>query len=313
MALLFLSLACGRPATQLLELDIAPDSIPEGIAVHPETGDIYVSSVHLDKITRSAPEGRNGVDVIRSGEYGYTAGVGMEVFQNSLLALGSDNRKKKSLLLQIGLSNDLLVNRFTLPDSIPNYFNDLAMDNDMNAYITDTEFHKIYKFDSKRAAITLYMENEQIQHPNGITISADGSKLFIDSYLSGIRIVDIQSGQILNGPHPPSAGKGIDGLKYYQNKLYAVLNGAGMDYSAHGLYEFQLSSNEETIVSAAPVAINHPKMDIPTTVDIVDDTAYLLLNSQLENLDQATHEIIARTKLTKTYVLKIDLKRFNKK
>jgi hypothetical protein len=87
-----------------------------------------------------------------------------------------------------------------------------------------------------------------------------------------------------------------------------VVNGAAVDPSAHGLYRFRLSENEETIVSMTPIAINHAKMEIPTTVDIEGDRAYLLLNSQLENLDQQRNEIIEPAKLSKTYVLKLDLK-----
>jgi hypothetical protein len=308
LSVLFLLLACKGQMAELLELDIAITSIPEGIAVDPKTGDIYISSLHLDKITRSAANGKNSTDVVGSGQYGYTTGVGMETARNLLFALGSDNRTKKSLLLQIDLKNDSLVNRASLPDSIPGYFNDLALDENMNAYITDTEFHKVYKYDSHTDNISPFMENEQIKYPNGIAISDDGSKLFIDSYSAGIRIVDIQSRQILNVPHQPSAEKGIDGLKYYKNSLYAVVNGAAVDPSAHGLYRFRLSENEETIVSMTPIAINHAKMEIPTTVDIEGDRAYLLLNSQLENLDQQRNEIIEPAKLSKTYVLKLDLK-----
>jgi len=48
-------------------------------------------------------------------------------------------------------------------------------------------------------------------------------------------------------------------------------------------------------------------MNIPTTIDIVDGYAYILANSQLDNLDQDKNEIIDPENLTNTYVLKVKL------
>lgn len=289
---------------ETIVLDIDPSTIPEGIAVHPASKDIFISSVHLDKITKSNSQGKNSTDVIPPKHLGYTAGVGMGIKRNYLFALGSVNRKKQSMVLQIDLMGNEIVNSFKTNDSIPNYFNDLAIDNGLNAYITDTEFHKIYRLDYRTGTIALFLENEQIKYPNGIAISEDGSKLFIDSYTSGIRIVDIKTKTILNAVHLPSANKGIDGLKYHGKNLYAIING-GNDRARHGLVRYRLSEDESSIIQTDEILMNHTKMNLPTTLSIVDDEIYVLANSQLDNLDQEENTIIDLKLLDTIYILKV--------
>lgn len=308
ITIVLLLYACSSNPIKVIELNIDKSTIPEGIAVYPKTKEIYISSIHLDKITSSDPSGTTSKDIIRQNAKGYSAGVGMDIKDNYLYALGSNNRQKKSVLLKLDLDTNEIINSFSLPDSIANYLNDLALDCNHNAYITDTEFHKIYKYNSTSGKIELFIEDEQIKYPNGITLSSDQSKLFIDSYESGIRIIDIKTKKILNKPHKQSIKIGIDGLKYYNQYLYAIRNG-GKDKSKHGLYRFKLSNTEDDILNKESILINHPKMNIPTTISIVDGYVYILANSQLDNLNQEENKIISPDSLDYTYIIKMKIDR----
>ncbi len=302
---IILLISCkNRSKIEVILLDIDKATIPEGIAVDPENGNLFISSVHLDKITKSNKDGKNSIDVIPTHLKGYSAGVGLEIKQNFLFALGSINRKKESIVLQIDLENNSVVNSFELKDSIPNYFNDLAIDNNLNAYITDTEFHRIYRLDYKSGIIEVFIEHEQIKYPNGIAISEDQTKLFVDSYTSGIRIIDLMSKKILNQNHEQSAKRGIDGLKYDKQHLFAIING-GNKKEKHGLVRFKLSQEEDKILESEELLMNHPKMDIPTTLSIVNEQVYILANSQLDNLDQKNNKIIDPKQLNEICIIKI--------
>jgi len=299
------SIACYDQDLIIIELNIDKASIPEGIAIHPKSKEIFVSSLHLDKITRSSSDGTTYSDLVSPQQYAYSLGVGMEVVDNQLFALGSIDREKRSMLLQINLENNQLLNRFTLADSIPCYFNDLVIDDQGNVYMTDTEFHKIYKLDATTQKIEVFLEDEQIKYPNGITISEDNSKLFVDSYFSGIRIIDIATHKILNKPHKASAEKGIDGLKYSKGKLYAIINGGAVEKREHGLYQFTLLNKEKGISDTATLILHHKLMNLATTFDIVEEYVYILANSQMENWEEEQNKIIATDSLTSTYVLKL--------
>jgi sugar lactone lactonase YvrE len=143
---------------------------------------------------------------------GYSQGVGMALFKDTLYALGSINRQKRSKLYKINISNNELIKSYALADDKSSFFNDLAIDQNQNAYITDTEFHKIYKYNYNSGTIDLFLENDAIKYPNGITISKDQSKLFVDSYFTGIRIIDLGTKEILNDVDEFNKNIGIDGL-----------------------------------------------------------------------------------------------------
>lgn len=288
---------------QILELDISKSSIPEGIAIHPTTKEIFLSSVHEDRITKSSADGHSNDIILERKMNGYSFGVGMDIWNNKLYALGKKNRKHQSILSIIDLNtNELKTIHSTAVDTT--FFNDLAIDQKGNCYITDTDNHNIYFYNVQTDAIEVFLNTERIRHPNGIAISSDGTKLFIDSWTTGIKILELATKKILNADHPATTKKGIDGLKYQQGKLYFIKNGGRSQSHTHGLYSIELLNAETDLGAPDPLVINHEMMHLPTTLSIVDDSAYILANSQMDRLDQEEHEIINRDSLTNTFVLK---------
>jgi len=299
--------SCKQNTLSIINLDEQEHLIPEGIAIDPQTHDIFLSSLLQDKVVRFDIQGNQIKNIIEPREKGYSSGVGMIIKNNLLWALAKVHNDNQSALFKINIETNELIKRYTTKDSISNYFNDLAVDNQLNAYITDTQSHKIYKLNNQTEEIEIFLEHDQIKYPNGITISSDQTKLFIDSYTSGIRIVDIQTKEIINNVHLPSAKKGIDGLKYYKNNLYAIINGS-KNKDLHSLVKYSLSDNEKRILKKSNLIINHPLMNVPTTLDVANDNIYLLANSQMENYDDSLKRIINKDILTKTYIIKYSLK-----
>ena len=282
-------------------MSIPNDAIPKGIVVDPITKEIYISSVHLDQLYKTDVTGTATNIVFNYENNGYSAGVGMEIYQDKLYALASYMQDSFSMLYIKNRSTNRTLSYKV--DSLATYFNDLAIDNSGNAYITDTEHHHIYFYDNKEKSISHFLSDEQIERPNGIAISSDQSKLFIDSYSFGIRIVDIETKKIINTLHSPTAEWGVDGIKYHEGKLYFIVNGI-KDKSQHGLYSLDLTDNETNFGNLDPVMVFHEKMKIPTTLSIVDNNIYVLANSQMNLLDQKTNTIIDTSKTTNTYILK---------
>jgi len=288
---------------QIIELDISKSTIPEGIVVHPESKEIFLSSVHEDRITKSSRDGKSSEVVLSRKINGYSLGVGMEIWKNKLYALSKFNRTHQSILTVLDLkSNSIKTVKSSIVDTT--YFNDLAIDKNGNCYMTDTDIHNIYFYNSKANKIDIFLNTEKIRHPNGIAISSDGSKLFIDSWTSGIKIVDIATRRVLNKNHELTTKEGIDGIKYYKGKLYYVKNGGRSQRGTHGLYRIDLLNDETELGKPVPIHVNHEKMCLPTTLSIVENDIYILANSQLDKLDQEEHKIINYDSLTNTYILK---------
>lgn len=293
---------------EVFEIPESKDLIPEGLAIAPDNGHLFLSSIHRCAIIEFDPETSIKRSFIGSKAHGYLNGVGMTVKGHTLFALGSDvgGTKKNAVLLVLDIHSGTLLHRYSVPDTLSHFLNDLAISSKMEVYITDTEQHKVYRLKYPDGEITTYLEDETLKYPNGIAISDDDSRLFVDSWTHGIRVVDVATGNILNAKHEATAGYGIDGLKYYKGALYAIHNG-GDDSQTHGLVRIDLDSEASAVTRVTPILVGHPMMKIPTTFDIAGNTAYILANSQLNFLDQEHNSILSPDSLTNTYIIQLKL------
>ncbi len=296
-----------KPQVQVIEIPGTRDIIPEGIAIDEAEDKLYLSSIHQQKLLEVDLSSFEARDYIQSGEFGYKRGIGIEIREQRLFALGSEtvHDRSSSIFLVFDLQDDQLLHSFTFDDSSGYFMNDLAVSDEDQIYITDTEHHVVYVLDYPEGSLEVFLTHPQLQYPNGIAISRDQSKLFVDSWSDGVRIVDLATRQIINEKHAETTEFGIDGLKYLDGHLYAIRNGG--DDANHGLVKLVLNADETDILRVEPILRNHPTMNLPTTFAISNGHFYLLANSQLRNLDQEVNQIIDTSKLANTYVLKVPL------
>lgn len=145
----------------------------------------------------------------------------------------------------------------------------------------------------------VYLETDEIVHSNGITISDDDKYLYVASQ-KGVRVVDIQSKKILNPANKDFAG--IDGLKFYGNSLIGIVN-AWRDDTKNGVFRYDLNDDGNSIINKKKIIQFGENFQIPTTFDIVNDSIYFVINSQLDNLGD-DDQIIDSTKLEPYLLLK---------
>jgi len=291
--------------SKIISIEEPKDLIPEGIVIDPSSNKLYLSSVHKRKIIELDLATLVMKDLISSEEFGFELGVGMVIKDGKLFSLSGEkeNGVFSSKLLVLNPKDGSLIHKYELKDTVDHFLNDLAISKDNKIYISNTKNHSVYSLDYPNGEIELFLKNESIKYPNGITISDDNKRLYVDSWFDGVRIVDLETTQIINKANKSTSEIGIDGMKYYKGNLYAIRNG-GDENINHGLIKIKLSEDERDILGIEPLMMNDSLMNIPTTLDIVDGTIYVLANSQMANLDQETNEIIDPNILTSTYILK---------
>ncbi len=301
-----LSLAGCAKETSVLTVNAKSSLIPEGIAFDHINNIIYLSSIYHDKIIAFDPDNGEVWDLIEPGQYGFKHGIGMEIKDGLLFALSSTKTAKEStsILIVYELDEDRFLKSYTLKDTIDHFMNDLAISDDMKIYITDTDRHLVYQLDYPDGEIKEYVSDPTLQYPNGIAISDDNEFLYVDSWTDGIRVVDLEKHEVINGSYAGSSLKvAVDGLKYHEGALYGIRNDS-KDKRRHGLVKIGLAKDKTTVDTIIPLLIDHPAMNIPTTVSVVDGVAYILANSQLDRLDQENHTIRYTDSLTPTYIIK---------
>ena len=116
----------------------------------------------------------------------------MTIKGDTLFALGNSLPRKnnKSILLLLNLKTGDLINSYSINDSTFIYLNDLAISSNNDIYITDSESNKVYTIQNSSEKLEIYLEDDEIAHSNGISISDDGKYLYLASYNTGIRIID---------------------------------------------------------------------------------------------------------------------------
>ncbi|MEN8797767.1 MAG: SMP-30/gluconolactonase/LRE family protein [Flavobacteriaceae bacterium] len=301
-----LSLAGCTQTTEVYKVDADRTLIPEGIAYDSREDIFYLSSIYHDKIIAFDPETGKTRDLISSGQFGYKHGIGMEIKDGLLFALSSAKTREgsNSTLIVYDLDEDKFLRSYTLNDTIDHFMNDLAISNDLKIYITDTDRHLVYQLEYPDGEIIEYLSDPTLQYPNGIAISDDSQFLYVDSWTDGIRVVDLEKNEVINRSYAGTSLKvAVDGLKYYKGALYGIRND-DRDKSLHGLLKIGLAKDKSLIDTIMPLLIDHPVMDIPTTLSVANGTAYVLANSQLDRLDQENHTIRHMDSLTPTYIIK---------
>ena len=297
--------SCSTGVIKTITIHSEKDLIPEGIAI--SGNNIFISSIHKNKIIVYDIINQSATDFISSNQYGFKSGVGLFVKDTLLFALTNDLNaaQNSSSVFVFNITSRTLVKEIALKDGQSHFLNDLAISSDNQIFITDSKQHKIFKLDYANAKMEEYLSGTSIEYPNGITISDDNKILFVASAVNGLRIIDLSTKTYLN--NISNATRGIDGMKYYNGSIYAIRN-SDKDPKLHGLYTIKLAKDNSAIEKTEKTLAGNKLMDVPTTLDVHNGYVYLISNSQIDNLRQETNEIIDTKKLTDTYILQVKIK-----
>jgi len=303
LLLLFGCVHCITVNERIITLEVEKDLIPEGIAIDADTKNIYLNSLMHSKILKCDLNGTNTTQVIGKNEHGYLPGFGMTIKGDTLFALGNglESNTNRSILLLLNKRTGGLIDSYTIHDSTQTYLNDIAVSAKNDLYITDSESNRIYTVEHSRNQLELFIESDEIAHSNGIAISDDNKYLYLASHRNGIRVVDIKTKEIINTPNKTYAG--IDGMKYYDNSLIGIVN-ARKDPDKNGLYRYYLNNEKTAIRGMEKMVPMGTEFKIPTTFDIYNGHVYYIINSQLDNFNQKTHQIKDSTKLESYKILR---------
>ena len=305
VVILALLASCRGQEWQVVELPFAKDLIPEGIAIDGRTKKLYLNSLKKSMVVTSSLDGTHASVFLDSYAHGYLPGFGMTIKGDTLYALGNslETHNNKSTLLLMQISTKKLIDSYNVERPERHYLNDLAVSTKDRIFITDSESNKVYHIHRPSKKIEVFMDSPAIANSNGIAISKNGEYLYLATS-NGIQIIEIKSQTLTNTPEKSTAG--IDGLKYYKNRLYAIVNGWG-DPSKNGLFEYTLSTNGKEIRNRRKLVDFTKDFQIPTTFDILDGSIYFVMNTQLDNFDENKKEIVEIAKLEKYRLLKVEI------
>ncbi len=300
--LLLLILACNSeiPTEYVLE---EKDLVPEGIAYSTNKDAFYLTSVTKSKIVAVDRTTGKQTDFIGENEFGYQPGVGIWVDdqRNQVHALGGYYLLKDSLssLYTFDIDTQKLLKRYNLSDE--HFMNDMVVDNNGNIYLTDTKDASVYLLKQGADSLELFYKSLEIDDPNGIAISDDNTKLYVASWLKGVRVLDIVDKKILNETDSLSISQAIDGLEFYKGHLYAIQN--GVEDNGFNFRKLILSETQDKIVGLEVVDKDQSRLDVPLTFCFAENEAVVIANSNIGYLNQETMQFSDSDSIPKTKLL----------
>jgi hypothetical protein len=276
------------------------DLIPEGLAYDPVRQLFYMGSMHRRKIVRITEKGEVS-DVIKPDLYHLQpiGGVHVDPDDHSLWAASDPDAGQGSELYHFDAQGQLL-ERYSAPGAGPHDLNDLVLYRSSAIFVTDTDANVTYRFDRKTHVFTPLKLSRPQLFPNGITLSDDGTRLYIADWL-GVIMVDLRD-KVAREVHPGENNTlcGIDGLYWYKNSLIGVQS-AGTFRVARWF----LSADGQRVLAGKILEKGTPLVSSPTTGAIRGNQFYFIANTGIDNYDDG--KIVDPTKLEPVRIAAVSL------
>lgn len=259
--------------------------IPEGIHVV-DDDTVYLGSIRHGELVRHA--GGNS-DVVSSPETGgHWSVFGMRADSDGKLWFASaavtnlagldPAQWGRSGLFRFDPDTGRIIDELLLPkDDREHVLGDLAIAPNGIIYTTDSLTGAVYQYDPVLRTLETIVAAGQLRSPQGVVVLDDEQHLLVADYADGLVRVSIANGNIDKVETPRTLSSyGIDGLYRHGNHLIAVQNGV----QPHKVVRMRYDARSNSIDNADVLLMNHPDMDEPTLGQVVNESFYLVANSQ---------------------------------
>ena len=282
----------GRPHTPA-EVVVTFDDAelwPEGIATDSATGDVYVGSLHRNKVVRISPEGHvEDVGTMAQDDLQSVVGIWVDSERRELWAATGDEGTPDAPpvpgeVVRYDLETGALVARYSGPDDgEPQLINDVTVGPDGTAYITESEGSRIFRVLPSGDSLDLYKSYPRLGFINGIAITDDGSTLYF-AHVEGLSAVDLDTGitQRVIADDGSVLGMG-DGLSWSGNGLVIVQNQAQLNFR---ILHVTLDETGRRAVRVEVLPSGLPEGLIPYTSAVLDGAVFVVATGSFALLDR---------------------------
>lgn len=288
----------GNPFGTVRHIDtVAPKwSMPEAIAEDPDSGRIFVGTVH-DGLVLVRKPGADDFEVFADPERvpGLQAVFALHADHERghlWVATGGTSQYRnyrlsdfgRTALIQLDLESGAKLGEFrVLPDGVPHLLGAITQAADGTLYAADTLAPVIYRLAAGAERPEPFIAQPIFTGLRGIALSQDGRKLYVSDYELGLYFFELgeEIGLYrLGAPATLNLG-GIDGLYRWRNSLVVIQNGI----TPQRVLRLDLSEDGTVVDRIAALAVAQPEFDIPTWGTLSGDDLLFFASSHWQHVD----------------------------
>src|SRR5215469_6331701 len=257
------------------------DIFPEGLAVDASKRLFYMGSEYHNKIVRISAAGEV-TDFVKEGIYDLmpVGGVHVDPADHSVWCASDPGKKNRSEIVHFDAQGKL-IGRYKPSTPGPHTLNDLVLRGRGEIYVTDSEGNHVFRFARKSHRFSELNLGRPVFGPNGITVSEDGSALYVADDLGVIRM-DLRTNQAQDvKPAAHDTMAGVDGLYWYECDLVGIEYGT----AEYRVMRWKLTQDGREVKSSEVLERGTDMVSNPTTGAIWDGKLYYMANTGLRNLE----------------------------
>jgi hypothetical protein len=161
------------------------------------------------------------------------------------------------------------------------FMSTLALGPDGTLYAADGVNNAVYVIRDDQ--LRRLFHNERLGGIRGMAVSGDGGVLYLADHERGLFGYELRTGKPFEVSVPKSlALGGVEGLFWWKGHLLAVQNGM----NPRRVMRLTLDPTGRFIAAVQPIEANKPALSLPTQGVLVDDSLYLIGNSQKHQYDR---------------------------
>lgn len=253
---------------------------PEGIVIHPETGDFLLSDVRCGILYSYDKEASNMTPLLDLKDFGFWGAMGMSFDKNdpnilwvttsalSQFCEYTVSLEGKSAVLKIDLKNKKLISSYSMMNG-NHVFGDLITTKNGTVYITDSSNPIVYRITEEKNELEVFLEPKNLFNLQGLALGDDNT-LYLSDYITGVYSVDLATKEISPVLSENQLTRGTDGLYYSNDQLYLMQNGT---------IPFQVAKVDLLNSCLEILDRGVPELNEPTLGTIKNGTLYFIANS----------------------------------
>ena len=267
--------------------DFAGPILAESVAFDIRTGRLLVSQIHARRIVAVGKDGKASDFTAPADDVWGVFGMAIDARRRILWALTAATAQAKGVaaadlgataLLCIDLETGKVLARHAPPaDGTKRQLGDLTVGPDGAVYASNSLGGEIWRLGPGAKSLDRLVSSPELGSPQGLAMAADGRRLLVADYSSGLHVVDLASGAVSPVVIPQDITLlGVDGLARSGQTLIAVQNGV----APQRLLRLWPTPDGKRLTRVETLAANLPDLDEPTSGAMRGDDFVFVARSQ---------------------------------